>query len=151
MRGGEFTEFVVRRVTNWPGVETTTHPDGDVELRVGTGLLGYAHETGVVELAFSSAVRDQLLTEGRADRHHTDPRSSWVSLRVRTAEDIRDVLWLLRFAYLCCLQRLTESEDGVTTQRLDLDEEFDRLGVSVSLRVLARQPPTTSEPPTQTA
>ena len=150
MRGEEFTEFVVRRVTNWPGVETTAHPGGDVELRVGTAVLGAAHDTGV-DLAFSPAIRDQLLTEGRADRHRTDPRSSWVSFRVRTAADVRDVIWLLRFAYLCCLQRQTESVDGAPTQRVDVDDEFDRLGLSTSLRVLARQPPTTSERPTQTA
>jgi hypothetical protein len=153
MCSAEFTASVVDRIAEWDGVETAPRPDGTVELRVGGTVLGQLAETGVVDLAFSPEIRDQLLTEGRADRYYADPRSSWVSVRVRTAEDVRDVLWLLRLAYLCRIGEQTAENESLEERidDLDIDDEFVRLGLSTSLDVLVRQPSETAEQPTQTA
>ena len=153
MCSGEFIASVVDRVAEWDGVEAMSCPDGSIELRVGGTALGQVSETGVVDLAFSPEIRDQLLTEGRADRHYAEPRSSWVSVRLRTAEDVRDVLWLLRLAYLCRVREQTV-EGGSSEERggdLDVDDEFTRLELSTSLDVLVRQSGEAAEQPTQTA
>ncbi|SEO81427.1 hypothetical protein SAMN04487948_105290 [Halogranum amylolyticum] len=144
----EFPEYIVRRVDDWPDVQTINSEDS-VELRVAGSTLGVVHEVGVVDLAFSPAIRDQLLTEGRADRHRTDPRSSWVSVRVRTGEDVADALWLLRFAYLCRLSECSDSDEHAATSAVDVDDEFARLGLSTSLWALTRERTPAAEHPTR--
>ncbi|SFL16733.1 hypothetical protein SAMN04487950_2839 [Halogranum rubrum] len=128
-------ERVLAHVSTWPGVDLRMDSDGSVEFAVDGVVAGSAHGD-VVDLAFSPSVRDQLLTEGRADRYRTDPRSSWVSVRARTPEDLHDVRWLLRLAYLCRLAGSLHDRGDTTLPTVDLHREFDRLDLSTSLRLL---------------
>lgn len=139
-------EHVLTHVSTWPGVDLRTNPDGGVEFVVGGVVVGSAHGD-VVDFVFSSSIRDQLLTEGRADRHYSDPRSSWVSVRVRTAEDLRDVRWLLRLGYLCCLTGRLHDRGDTTLPTVDIHREFERLDLSTSLRLLVSR---TAQPPQDT-
>jgi len=44
-------------------------------------------------------VREQLVREGKAERHHILPQSGWVSRRIRGEEDIPAVIELFRMNY----------------------------------------------------
>jgi hypothetical protein len=44
-------------------------------------------------------VRDELIAEGGAERHHVLPESGWVSCRIRGIEDVSRVVELFRLNY----------------------------------------------------
>lgn len=136
--------------TGLPGFDSVPQSDGSVELHLDDQLVGHVYETGLVDLTFSRPVRDQLLTEGRADRHHVDPNSGWISAWVRTPEDVRDVEWLLDLAHLFHLQSLGDDEVTTVAPDVDLSTELDQLDVSTVLRVLVTTPqlPTSETPET---
>lgn len=140
MTTSPYIDHVLDHVTDWPGVDPVACPDGTVELYVGDSLAGHVYDTGLVDLAFDRAIRDQLLTEGRADRHHREPDSGWVSAWLRAPQDIRDVRWLLRLAYLCHLRDLPSEQTRTLAPEVDVGGEVDRLGLSTALRVLVTRP-----------
>jgi hypothetical protein len=58
------------------------------------------HTGGVVDIPFPRSVRDVLLAEGLAEEHRWVPRSGWITFRVRSDEDLRQALWLMRLSYV---------------------------------------------------
>jgi hypothetical protein len=92
-------DAVVREVTSWPGVTTRPHRFGGTEFRVGHRELGHLHGSRLADLPFPLLVRDDLVTEGRAEPHHIYPDSGWVSCRIDGAADIVRVVALFRLNY----------------------------------------------------
>jgi hypothetical protein len=85
-------------VGNWEGVTTHDHRFGGVEFRVGRRELGHLHST-IADLPFPRRVRDQLIAEGRARPHHILPQSGWVTVPMRTADEVTNVIELFRQNY----------------------------------------------------
>lgn len=132
-------EPIVSTAGAWPGVELAPLPGGGTILSVGGREFGHVHAAGVIDVPTTRGLRNQLLTDGVADRHHARPRSSWVTYRVRSPADVEGGVRLLRFAYICRLlalenRRARRGEPGLG---VDVDAEFDRLGVSRDLTDLA--------------
>jgi Family of unknown function (DUF5519) len=82
-------------VASWPGVVEHDHRFGGVEFRVGRRELGHLHAS-IADLPFTRQVRDELVTAGRARPHHVLPDSGWVTVPMRTAEDVANVVALFR-------------------------------------------------------
>ncbi len=127
-----------KRVGEWEHIEIGPHRFGGVEFNVDTAEVGHVHIGGVVDILFSRAIRDQLVTEGLANQHHILPDTGWISFTVRSEEDLEHAVWLLRLSYLqkCVLQL-----QGFSWDMPAIQAELDILRVSVGLReVLFRRP-----------
>ena len=92
-------EQIVREVSAWPGVTITEHRFGGVEFRVGRRELGHLHGNRLADLPFPLRVREQLVAEGKASRHHVLPQSGWVSCYIRNPGDVAQVVALFRLNY----------------------------------------------------
>jgi hypothetical protein len=58
------------------------------------------HTGGSVDIPFPRPVRDALLAEGLAEEHRWVPNSGWITFRIRSDEDFRHAVWLMRLSYL---------------------------------------------------
>src|SRR6266849_397990 len=83
---------IEREVGSWDGVTVSAHRFGGVEFRLGRRELGHLHGSRLADLPFPVTVREQLVREGRAERHHILPESGWVRRRIRREEDIAAVV-----------------------------------------------------------
>jgi Luciferase len=91
-------EAVRAAVSSWDGVTTHEHRFGGVEFRLGRRELGHLHPR-FADLPFPPRVRDELVTGGRAKPHHVLPQSGWVTVPMRTAVEVANVIALFRQNY----------------------------------------------------
>jgi hypothetical protein len=91
------TAPLVRRVARWPGVDAARSRDG-VSFRAGHRHLARLDGDGTLTVPVPPALRDQLLTDGFADR--VPGRPDRVRYRVRSAADVPGGIRLLRIAWL---------------------------------------------------
>ena len=91
-------EDVRTAVGKWEGVTTHAHRFGGIEFRLGRRELGHLHAT-IADLPFPRRVRDQLVGEGRARPHHVLPQSGWVTVPMRTAAEVANVIALFKQSY----------------------------------------------------
>jgi len=89
-----------QEVSSWPNVSTHSHRFGGREFRFGSAEIGHVHIGGIVDIPFPRAVRDALLADGLAEEHHWVPNSGWTTFRVRSEEDYKHAVWLMRLSYL---------------------------------------------------
>ena len=98
-------------VIGWPGVTAHPHRFGGTEYRLGRRELGHVHGDSLADIPFAKRVRNELVTAGKALPHHVLPDSGWVSVPIRSPEDVQSVIELLRQAYdLAQKQRSTPRE-----------------------------------------
>jgi hypothetical protein len=74
------------------------HRFGGLEFRFGRRELGHVHRL-IADLPFPRRLRDELLAAGRARPHHVLPNSGWVTVPMRTASEVADVIELFRQNY----------------------------------------------------
>jgi hypothetical protein len=91
-------ETVRAAVGSWEGITIHEHRFGGIEFRLGRRELGHLHGT-IADLPFPRRVRDQLVAAGRARPHHVLPTSGWVTVAMRTASEIANVIKLFRENY----------------------------------------------------
>jgi hypothetical protein len=84
---------------HWPDMDVLPHGYGGVEFRVGIREIGHVHVSGVADLLVTVRMRRDLVAAGRAQAHHTLPRSGWISFRLRSENDIPAVVELFRLNY----------------------------------------------------
>jgi hypothetical protein len=87
-------------VSAWPNVSVHPHRFGGKEFLFGSAEVGHMHTAGIVDIPFPRSVRDALLGEHLAEEHHWVPNSGWVTFRVRSEDDLKHALWLMRLSYL---------------------------------------------------
>jgi hypothetical protein len=108
-------ELMETEIGAWPGVSRHPHRFGGVEFRYGRVELGHLHGGHLADLPMPRAIRDELVTAGRALPHHVLPDSGWVSRPIRGREDAEDVIRLFRLNYERILgrkQRAGTSSEG---------------------------------------
>jgi luciferase-like monooxygenase len=91
-------ETVRAAVASWEGVTTHSHRFGGIEFRLGRRELGHLHPK-FADLPFPRRVRDELVASGRARPHHILPESGWVTVPMRSSEEIANVIELFRLNY----------------------------------------------------
>ena len=89
-----------QQVSAWPCISVHPHRFGGREFRFGRAEVGHVHTGGVVDIPFPRPVRDALLAEGLAEEHRWVPNSGWTTFRIRSDEDLKRALWLMRLSYL---------------------------------------------------
>ena len=91
-------ETVRQAVESWEGVTTHAHRFGGIEFRLGRRELGHLHRS-FADLPLPRRIRDELVRAGRARPHHILPESGWVTVPMRTATEVQNVIALLRENY----------------------------------------------------
>jgi luciferase-like monooxygenase len=91
-------ERVRAAVGSWAGITTHDHRFGGIEFRLGRKELGHLHAT-IADLPFPRRIRDELVAGGRAKPHHVLPQSGWVTVPMRTASEIANVIALFQRNY----------------------------------------------------
>jgi hypothetical protein len=90
---------VVQTVGNWPGAAITRDRHG-LCLTLNAVNVGHLDWDGRLVLPFGPEMRNQLVNEKMAHRDPDRTDMEYAIVDVRTADDVRRALWLLRFAYL---------------------------------------------------
>ena len=93
-------EALEQEVSSWPKVSVHPHRFGGREFRFGSAEIGHIHPGVVVDIPFPRSVRDALLAGGLAEEHHWVPNSGWITFRIRSEQDFKHALWLMRLSYL---------------------------------------------------
>ncbi|RRJ31581.1 hypothetical protein EIK79_06600 [Halocatena pleomorpha] len=96
--------------------------------------IGHIHRGKLVDIPFAKRVRDVLIAEEQAEKHHVMPDSGWVSYRVQSDEDIGGALWLLRVAYLYHVITMRKREGHPLEGGIDIDAALSELDMSDALQ-----------------
>ena len=90
---------IIAAVSGWEEVEILPHRYGGREFRLGKRELGHIHGDALVDIPFPKAVRNQIVAAGEAEPHHILPNSGWVSLFLRSTEDVERAIGLLERSF----------------------------------------------------
>ena len=110
-------ESIVKEVEKWDGVVASPHRFGGTEFKLGRREIGHVHGDYQADIAFPMTVRNQLVSEGRAEPHHILPQSRWITFRFRTKEDMKKALDLFRLSYDLAKQRQAQSNPAFNSLR----------------------------------
>src|ERR687894_1679189 len=94
------SERITEAVTSWPGVEAGIGRRGEYGFTVGSRQIGHLHGDHAAHFGFPKEVGARLRDEGRVGPHPVAPgKAAWASRRIESADDVRDVIELLRLNY----------------------------------------------------
>ncbi len=102
-------------ILSWPGVTTKIHRFGGAEFNLGRREIGHLHGNGLLDIPLTKAIRDEVLGSGAAQPHHIFPHSGWVSVYLRSEEDVPGAVTLLRRNY-----ERWQAQDAERPQRADV-------------------------------
>ena len=89
-----------RRSHHLAGVTAGPGDRGACSFKLGRRELGHLHGDHVLHLGFPKAVWHELYDAGRIDYHPVFPgKPGFAARRIESAEDVRDVIALLRLNY----------------------------------------------------
>jgi hypothetical protein len=94
------SEQITEEVTSWPGVTAGPGARGAFSFMLGRRELGHLHGDHVLHLGFPKAVWNDLHEQERIGYHPVFPgKPGFASRRIESADDVRDVIALLRINY----------------------------------------------------
>src|SRR5881396_1589069 len=91
-------EKIDRAVQDWPGVTSRPHWLGGTEYRLARREIGHVHADRLVDIPFPKRVRDEFVSQGRANAHHVLSQSGWVSIYLDDASDVERAIELLQLS-----------------------------------------------------
>ena len=93
-------DHITELVLAWPGTSATTGSRGEWSFRIGKRELGHLHGDRVLHIGFPKATWHELFDAGRIGYHPVFPdKVGWAARDIRTADDVDDVVALLRLNY----------------------------------------------------
>ena len=91
---------ITDEVLTWPGVTAGPGTRGEFSFRYGGREIGHLHGDHAAHFAFPKSLWRELRAAGRIEEHPVFPgREGMASRRIAGAEDVREVLALLRLNY----------------------------------------------------
>ena len=94
------SEQITEEVTSWPGVEAAPGSRGEFAFTLGRRELGHLHGDHALHIGFPKAVWHELHDANRIGYHPVFPgKPGYAARRIESAEDVRDVIELLRLNY----------------------------------------------------
>src|SRR6266403_4844232 len=123
-------EELEKEVSGWRHISVHPHRFGGREFRFLSAELGHVHTGGIVDIPFPRSVHDALLAEGLAQEHRWVPNSGWITFRIRSEEDLKHALWLMRLSYIrYALKTATDPRELLEqeSEELDLSPQFKSL------------------------
>jgi hypothetical protein len=93
-------EHIQTELQGWPGVEAGHGRFGSVRFTLGRRELGHVHGDEIADLPLRHEIADVLIAAGRARPHRwTRPGSGWVTVELRSEEDVKEAIELMRSTY----------------------------------------------------
>ncbi len=92
-------EKIVKEVSKWEGVTKAPHRFGGTEFRLGRRELGHIHGDYQADIVFPMNVRNQLVSENKAQPHHILPKSGWITFRFKDENDVARAIELFKLSY----------------------------------------------------
>src|ERR671914_2562088 len=92
------SDLITAEVTSWPGVHAGIGDRGEYGFTVGRRQIGHLHGDHAAHFGFPRQVWEELLAEGRVVPHPI-ARAGWAARRIVGADDVREVIALLRLNY----------------------------------------------------
>lgn len=83
-------------VSEWHEVTEGPHRFGGLEFRLGKRELGHIHGDWLVDIPLPKHVREEVIAARDTEPHHILPDTGWVSLFLRTGDDVERAIRLLR-------------------------------------------------------
>jgi hypothetical protein len=94
------SQAITAAVTSWPGVEAGLGRRGEFAFKVGRREVGHLHGDHAAHFVFPTEVWLELRKQGRIVEHPVFPgRQGPAARRIKSAEDVRDVIELMRLNY----------------------------------------------------
>ena len=94
------SQQITDEVTSWPGVEAGPGRRGEFAFTVGRREIGHLHGDHAAHFGFPKEVGARLREEGRVGPHPVAPdKAAWAARRIESADDVRDVIELIRLNY----------------------------------------------------
>jgi hypothetical protein len=93
-------EKLEEEVSGWPDISVHAHRFAGREFRFRRAEVGHVHLGGILDIPFPRPIHDALLAEGLAEEHHWVPNSGWITFRIRTEQDLKHAVWLMRLSYM---------------------------------------------------
>jgi hypothetical protein len=121
-------------VGEWSGVQVGMHDRGGREFTLANRELGHVHPGRVVDIPFAKRIRDILIEEELAEKHHIYPDSGWVSSYIEGEDSVERALWLLRVSYLYHVIGVQNRDDSKSFTGTDVEQELDELAPNDDLR-----------------
>ena len=90
------------------------HRFGGIEFRIGRREIGHLHGDYQADIAFPMNVRNQLVTEKKAQPHHILPKSGWITLRFDEESDVSAAIELFRLSYDIAREKESMSQKTAT-------------------------------------
>ncbi len=87
-------------VLSWKSTTQSLHKYGGLQFNCDGMEIGHIHSNGILDIRFSKKIKEQLMADGRVNRHHVFTRSGWISFYIRKKEDTAYAIKLLKMAYL---------------------------------------------------
>lgn len=103
-RAASFSEIITGEVGALPGVTSGPHRFGGIEFSYGRRELGHLHGNRTADLPFPRRIRDELIAAGRARVHPWVPDSGWVTVPIRTKQDVDNVVELFRMQHATAVE-----------------------------------------------
>jgi hypothetical protein len=126
-RGNRLMTAITSTVREWSGVHIEPHDRDGQEFTL-------AHPGRVVDIPFIRRVRDILIEEGLAEKHHIHPDSGWASSYIEDEGSVERALWLLRVSYLYHAISMRNRSDSEALVGIDVEQELGELDLSDDLQ-----------------
>jgi hypothetical protein len=91
--------LIHQEVAAWEGITHRPHSFGGTEYDYNGKEIGHIHGDAIVDILFSVAIRKELVETGKASAHHILPETGWVTVYLRTEEEVKNAIELLRYSY----------------------------------------------------
>lgn len=93
------SQEIIETVGSWPGVHVELEGDlGETGFQVRDREIGHLHGDSAAHFSFPKRIWDDLMRQGRIVHHPVFPEAKQgpAARRIATADDVRDVIELLR-------------------------------------------------------
>lgn len=90
---------LTNELLSWPGVTIQAHRYGGIEFLFEGKEIGHLHGDHLVDLLLPKPKRDEWVASRRAEPHHIYPESGWLSIHLKSEEDVVTAVEILRSKY----------------------------------------------------
>ena len=91
--------LIHQEVVKWEGITHQPHRFGGTEYDYKGKEIGHIHGDAIVDIPFTVAIRKQLVKAGKAFAHHILPDTGWVTVYLKTEEEVKNAIELLKYSY----------------------------------------------------